>query len=215
LVVTTFRHDDRVAATQNVGEAARIRRNWAAATWAFRDRAAEEKLNAHIVKSATNQIDQVTPLFGNDISEIFLQKAVAFRSMHPHGRAHLSLLMRHLDELEHHVIREAEFVCNTLLGWNFGDGHLHDERLIAAVQARCNFAPGELVVAWTESQPIHKDHVEYRVIDAALGVVERGTYAVADAADALPWLPDGPIPMVVTWTAPGYLAPGVPLPSPA
>ena len=59
--------------------------NWAAATWAFRDRAAEEKLNAHIVKSATNQIDQVTPLFGNDISEIFLQKAVAFCSIHPHG----------------------------------------------------------------------------------------------------------------------------------
>jgi hypothetical protein len=185
--------------------------NWASGMWAFRDREAEEKLNTYIVKSADNQIDQVVPLFGEEISEIFLQKAVAFRTMHTQGRALLSLIMRHVPTLEGRVVREAEFVCNTLLGWNFGDGHLHDERLIAAVQKRCNFEPGELVIAWTESQPIHKNYVEYRVIDAALGVVERGTYVVADAADEQPWLPNGPIPHEVTWTAPGYEAPGVPM----
>ncbi|MBK5217052.1 MAG: DUF3556 domain-containing protein, partial [Propionibacteriales bacterium] len=50
---------------------------------------------------------------------------------------------------------------------------------------------------------------EYRVIDAALGVVERGTYVVKDATDEQPWLPNGPIPHQVTWTAPGYIAPGI------
>jgi len=182
--------------------------NWASATWAFRGRAAEEKLNTHITKAAANQIDQLTAAFGNEVAEIFMQKAVAWRTMHSQGRALISLLMRHTDKLENYVIREAEFVCNTLVGWNFGDGHLHDERLIAAVQKRCRFAPGELVVAFTESQPIHKNYVEYRVIDAALGVVERGTYVVKDATDAHPWLPDGPIKHTVLWTLPGYTAPG-------
>jgi hypothetical protein len=34
---------------------------------------------------------------------------------------------------------------------------------------------------WVESQPIHKKTQEYFVIDAALGVVERGTWKVHDA----------------------------------
>jgi len=45
---------------------------------------------------------------------------------------------------------------------------------------------------------------EYRVIDAAVGVVERGTWRVEDAVEAMPWLPNGPIPLDVTWTRPGY-----------
>jgi hypothetical protein len=59
-------------------------------------------------------------------------------------------------------------------------------------------------VAFVESQPIHKKVQEYRVIDAALGVVERGTWRVEDAVEAMPWLPNGPIPLDVTWTRPGY-----------
>jgi uncharacterized membrane protein YkgB len=182
--------------------------NWASATWAFRGREAEEKLNTHIVKPAKNQIDQLTAAFGNEVAEIFLQKAVAWRTMHSQGRALISLMLRHTDDIENYVVREAEFICNTLTGWNFGDGHLHDERLITAVQKRCGFEPGELIITFTESQPIHRNYIEYRVIDAALGVVERGTYVVKDATDAHPWLPDGPIKHRVTWTAPGYRAAG-------
>ena len=63
---------------------------------------------------------------------------------------------------------------------------------------------------YIESQPIHRNYQEYRVIDAALGVVERGTYVVRDATDEQPWLPNGPIPHRVTWTAPGYTSPGLP-----
>lgn len=51
-----------------------------------------------------------------------------------------------------------------------------------------------------ESQPIHKSTQEYQVIDAALGVVERGTFEVADAIAEQPWLPNGPIPVNVSWT---------------
>ena len=40
----------------------------------------------------------------------------------------------------------------------------------------------------------------YKVIDAALGVIERGTWKVADAVKEQPWLPNGPIPTHVTWS---------------
>ena len=92
------------------------------------------------------------------------------------------MLIKHLgDDIDRYTVREAEFGCNTVIGFNFGDGHFHDEQLIAAIQKRCRFEPGEFIVAWVESQPIHKDHQQYKIIDAALGVIERGTYRVADA----------------------------------
>lgn len=49
-------------------------------------------------------------------------------------------------------MHEAEFVCNSLVGFNFGDGHLHNEEMIAAVQRQAAFEPGELIVVWVESQ---------------------------------------------------------------
>jgi hypothetical protein len=183
--------------------------NWAAATFSFRNKSMEDRINQKIVKAADNQIDQIEPLFGKEISEIFIQKAVAFRMMHPMGRMHISALMRHTESLDDRVQREGEFVSNVLTGWNFGDGHCLDERLIAALQERCQYEPGDVVVAWTESQPAFSKKVQYRVIDAALGTVEKGWYHNDDAYNEQPWLPNGPIPHTVTWTRPGYVAPGV------
>ena len=57
--------------------------NWASTTWSFSDSEKEDRLNERIVKAADNQIDQLEPLFGREISEIFMQKAVAWRMMHP------------------------------------------------------------------------------------------------------------------------------------
>lgn len=186
--------------------------NWAAATFSFKDKEKEDRINEKIVKSADNQIDQLEPLFGKEISEIFIQKAVAFRMMHPMGRMHISALMRHVDSLDDRVQREGEFVSNVLTGWNFGDGHCLDERLIAALQERAQYEPGDVVVAWTESQPAFSKKVQYRVIDAALGTIEKGWYHNDDAYNTQPWLPDGPIPHTVTWRLEGYEPPGVPHP---
>jgi len=184
--------------------------NWASGTIAFRMNDAESKLDAGLTKGMDIQREQIAKLYGYDVAEIFLQKCVAFRSMHSHGRAHLSLLQRHLDELENYRLREGEVVCTALVGWQFGDGHLFDERMFAAVQERCGFEPREMVMAFTESQPIHKKTVQYKVVDAALGVVERGYYDIRDAVSVQPWIPDGPIKHTVTWTLPGYQAPGDP-----
>ena len=186
--------------------------NWASATFSFRNKSMEDRINEKIVKSSENQIDQIEPLFGKEITEIFIQKAVAFRMMHPMGRMHISALMRHTPGLDDRIQREGEFVSNVLTGWNFGDGHCLDERLIAGLQERCQYEPGDVVVAWTESQPAFSKKVQNRVIDAALGCVEKGWYHNDDAANAQPWLPNGAIPHTVTWTKPGYVASGVPHP---
>ena len=175
--------------------------NWASATWAFAP-GAEEKLN-RVTRSAGNQVDQLID-FGYDplVAEIFAQQTVGWRAMHSQGRGLFSVLLKNLPDIDRRTVREAEVVCNTLIGFNFGDGHLHNEDLIEAVQDEARFEPGELIVVWVESQPIHRRTQHYKVIDAALGVIERGTWNVADAVAEQPWLPNGPIPLNVTWTRP-------------
>jgi hypothetical protein len=42
------------------------------------------------------------------------------------------------------------------------------------------------------------------VIDAAVGIVERGTWVVAEAVAQQPWLPGGPISTSVEWRLDGY-----------
>ena len=93
-------------------------------------------------------------------------------------------------------------VCNSLIGFNFGDGHLHNEDLIKAVQdagsVRARRAGGGVGRVTGHRQQVQ----HYKVIDAALGVIERGTWKVTDAVNEQPWLPNGPIPLQVTWTRP-------------
>ncbi|MEV4152828.1 DUF3556 domain-containing protein [Nocardia salmonicida] len=173
--------------------------NWASALWAFAP-GAEAKLNTIAHRPADNQVDQLLAMgYPPAVAEITMQQTIAWRSMHSQGRGLFSLLYKHLPDIDRWTVREAEFACNSLIGFNFGDGHLHNLDLIDAVQARVGFAPGEWIVVWVESQPVHKSTQEYMVVDAALGVIERGTWEVADAVEAMPWLPDGPIPHTVTW----------------
>ncbi len=173
--------------------------NWASAVWAFVP-GAESKLN-NVTRTAKNQIDQFIA-FGYEPqwAEITMQRAIAWRTMHSQGRGLFSVLLKTLPDIDSRAVREGEFVCNSLIGFNFGDGHLHDEDLIAAVQRQAAFEPGELVVVWVESQAWRSKVQHYKVIDAALGVIERGTWNVADAVAEQPWLPNGPIPTEVTWS---------------
>ncbi|TGD90522.1 DUF3556 domain-containing protein [Mycolicibacterium sp. CH28] len=173
--------------------------NWASALWAFAP-GAEAKLNSIAHRPTVNQVDQLQAMgYPPAVAEITMQQTIAWRSMHSQGRGLFSVLRRHIPDIDRWTIREGEFACNSMIGFNFGDGHLHNIDLINAVQSRVGFAPGEWLVVWVESQPIHRGTQDYQVIDAALGVVERGTWRVRDAVDALPWLPDGPIDHQVTW----------------
>ena len=182
--------------------------NWASAVWAMRPGVEDRLGELLLVETQNSQLQRMPGMsYTAEEAEMTVQKALAWRSLHSQGRGLFSVLLEHLDDLETRDVREGEFMCNILLGWNFGDGHLHDERLVAAVQKRLGLELGDLVVAYCESQatPWRTSRPqEYRVIDAALGVVERGTWDVRDCVRQQPWLPDGPVPLAVSWTAPGY-----------
>lgn len=60
-------------------------------------------------------------------------------------------------------------MAGVALGWNFGEGHLHDERLLAAIQAQCEFEPGELHCIFIEAQPFARPIQRWRIHDAATG----------------------------------------------
>jgi uncharacterized membrane protein YkgB len=179
--------------------------NWASAVWAFAP-GAEQKLNK-VTRSSKNQLDQFVD-FGYEPlwAEITMQHSIAWRSMHSQGRGLFSVLLKNLPDIDTRAVREGEFICNSLIGFNFGDGHLHNEDLIAAVQKEAGFEPGELVIAWVESQGWGSEVQHYKLIDAALGVIERGTWKVADAVAEQPWLPNGPIPTHVSWSLTGKSA---------
>lgn len=173
--------------------------NWATSQWLFRkDTGAEQKLDASIKKPARIVVEQLTGIYDRDTAEVLLMKGLAFRSMHSHGRALNGLVRRAVDDLEAYHVREGELIAGVVNGWNFGDGHLHDEQLLAAVQERCHFEPGDVRVVMLESQPAHVQRQHYRIHDAATGLVEEGWVEVRDMVERLPWLdPSGEFPVEV------------------
>jgi hypothetical protein len=169
--------------------------NWATSQWLFRkDSDAEEKLDSEIVKPAPIVVEQLTKFYDREMAELLLYKGLAFRSMHSHGRALNGLLPHAVDDVEDYHVREGELIAGVVLGYNFGDGHFHNQQLLEAVQERCHFEEGELRMIAIESQPANVQRQRYRIYDAATGLVEEGWVNVADMVERQPWLDERPFP---------------------
>ena len=163
--------------------------NWATSLWLFgKDTQAEKKLDERVDKVATSTVEQLAKLYGRETAEYFLEKSLAFRAMHSHGRALNALMARAVDDVEAYDIRDGELVSGIVAGWNFGDGHFHHHQLLEAVQEQCAFEPGELRVVALEGQPAHVQRQHYRILDAATGVLEEGWVDVAEMVKRGPWL---------------------------
>ena len=127
--------------------------------------------------------------------QVPIHLAFAFRGMNTHGRALYTLVHRALagyDEDDYNLC-EGENLSAMVLGWNFGDGHMHNECLIDALQQRCGFEPGDVRVVILDAQPIHIQRQEYRLVDAAAGEFERGYVDVDDMVTTQPWADDLPV----------------------
>jgi hypothetical protein len=160
--------------------------NWATSLWCFRA-GAEDKIEADIVKSSALVVNQLAKLYDADTAEIMADKVAAFRAMHTHGRALNGLLPRAIDNEADYKVREGEIVAGPLVGWNFGEGHLHNEQLLEAVQRRCDFDDGDVRVIILEGQPIHIQKQWYRILDAKAGLIESGYVTVEDMLARQPW----------------------------
>ena len=85
------------------------------------------------------------------------------------------------------ALRKGEVLGGMILGWNFGDGHLNDERLLRAIQPQCGFEPGEVRVVSVEGQPLFGPSMHWKVVDAASGLVAAGDTTIARMKALQPW----------------------------
>jgi hypothetical protein len=159
--------------------------NWAYSVWLFRGEA-YRKLDS-LTKSAPWVHDQLARMYDPGTTVGVVGKVIAFRLMHLHGRALPMLVPRAVERIDEYEWVDGEVVAGMVLGWNFGEGHLHSEQLLAAVQQQCGFAEGELRCIFVESQPLLRGTMHYRIADAAQGVIEHGDLLVAELRKRQPW----------------------------
>ena len=173
--------------------------NWDTTLWCVKPSAAD-KIEKNIVSIASMPQAQMERYYGSpETAQMYLYMGYAFRAFNTHGRAMFTLAHRAMagQNEDDYVLTDGERICSTAIGWNFGDGHMHNEQLIAAMQERCHFEPGEVRILILDAQPIHKQRQEYRLVDPATGEFERGYVNVADMVTRQPW--DDTVPVHVTW----------------
>jgi hypothetical protein len=159
--------------------------NWPYGVWLFRGDS-YRKLD-RLIKTAPWVHDQLARFYDRPTAVGLLGKVMGFRLMHLQGRALPVLIPRAVDRLEDYEYLDGEIVAGLVLGWNFGDGHLHRESLLAAIQAQCGFGPGELRCIFVESQPLGRRTMAYRIHDAATGLIDAGTLDVRAMRQRQPW----------------------------
>lgn len=163
--------------------------NWDTSLWCIKP-SADAKIAAGIVAIASMPAAQLEKFYGSkEAAQIPMYMGYAFRSFNTHGRAlftlaHRAMAGRNEDD---YTLTDGERIVSTAIGWNFGDGHMSNEQLVAALQSRCHFEPGEVRIVMLDAQPIHRQTQQYRLVDAATGEFERGYVKVADMVVRQPW----------------------------
>ena len=97
------------------------------------------------------------------------------------------LLPRAVDDIDQYEYLDGEIVAGIVIGWNFGEGHLHNMQLLRTLQEECQFEEGELRCIFVESQPMGQPTHARTIADAASGVRETGKIRVRDLLELQPW----------------------------
>lgn len=163
--------------------------NWAYNIWLFR-KGATAKLD-RLTKPAGTMREQLRSLLADDDAvDVAVDLSMFHRFMHLEGRPLLEALPRAVDDIEAYEWHDGEIIGGSIVGWNFGDGHLNGTDLLAAVQAQCDFEAGELRVVMVESQPLFGRTMRWKVVDAKSGEVAAGESAIAPLRAVAPWPTD-------------------------
>jgi len=162
--------------------------NWAYSVWLFKGDASK-KLDDHLIKAAPRLSDQLSKFLDDETITATTSKVLGFRAMHLHGRCLQSLVPKAVDNIDDYEYLDGELVAGIVIGWNFGEGHLHNMQLLRSIQEQCGFEEGELRCIFVESQPLGQPTHSWTIADAATGVRESGKIAVKDLLDLQPWPP--------------------------
>jgi hypothetical protein len=159
--------------------------NWPFSIWLFKGES-YRKLD-HVKKAAKWIPDQLTAFYDESTAIAVASRTVGWRLMHLQGRALSDLIPRAVDRFEDYTWVDGELVCGLVLGYNFGDGHLHDEELLGAIQKQCGFEDGELRVIMIEAQPVGRHTCHYRIHDACTGKLDDGQLDVNQLRSRQAW----------------------------
>ena len=160
--------------------------NWATSLWCFRAGAEDKIRSQRREKLCAGCQSAGQAVRGGDRRGDVRQGGGVPRDAHPRQGAERVVAPRVENEADYSV-REGEVVAGPLVGWNFGEGHLHNEQLLEAVQRRCHFEDGDVRVIVLEGQPIHIQRQWYRILDAKTGLIEAGYVHVEDMLSRQPW----------------------------
>jgi hypothetical protein len=159
---------------------------WAYSVWLFKGDA-KEKIEKNIPKTSKDLIQQLLFLYDKEAAEAIMSRIMAFRMMHLPGRLVHELIPKAVEDVNDYQWVEGEFIAGEVVGWNFGDGHLHHEPVLESIQKRCNYESGELRVIMVESPTFLSQKLEYRIYDAKDGLIEQGFGYTKDILQKMPW----------------------------
>ena len=161
--------------------------NWAWNAWPFKGEAYERlACFTRASKIAREQLAETMPAADALRADAGV---MAFRTMHLQGRV-LGLVLPQATgdaDFQEYTYVDGEQVAASLLGWNFGEGHLANERLLEIVQTHCGFEEGELRTIHVEAQPLLGSSLHWRVADASSGQISEGYAELSELARRDPW----------------------------
>ncbi len=160
--------------------------NWVYSVWLFRDNA-EQKIAENVTTTAPLLPKQLSLLYDEKMSDAIISRVIAFRLMHLHGRVLQKVLPLAVDDIDRYTWRDGELVCGVVIGWNFGDGHLHNEHLLNALQKRCNWDSGDVRCIFVDPQPFGKPRLDWRIVDAKDGLLDSGRVTVDELVELQPF----------------------------
>ena len=161
--------------------------NWAWNAWLFRG-GSQQKL--HRLKRAAPLLCEQQARFLPAEQAVQADSGfLAFRTLHLQGRVLGMLLPDATDghPFQEYLYADGETVAGSIVGWNFGEGHLADERLVAAIQQQCDFDDGELRVICVEAQPILGSTLHWRIVDGRRGQLAEGHVELSELMKRKPW----------------------------
>jgi hypothetical protein len=160
--------------------------NWAYNIWLFR-KGAVGKLDK-LKKAGDTVFVQLAKLVPDPL-QLEVAKTAMFvsRFMHFEGRALLEALPVAVEDIEDYEWHDGEVTGGTVLGWNFGDGHLNGEQMLRAIQPQCGFSEGEVRVVCIEAQPLFQPTMHWRVFDPVRGMIAEGHTNLLDYENVQPY----------------------------
>jgi len=162
--------------------------NWMYNIWLFKKGDSVEKLKK--LKKNTGTVREQMAKFIDDPDQLEIMcnvNMLVSRFMHFQGRPLLEALPKAVDHIDNYDWYEGEVLGGSILGWNFGDGHLNGIQLLQAIQPICGFEEGELRVISVESQPLFGPKMNWKVYDAATGLIEEGDTVMRDYHGVQPY----------------------------